>query len=257
MKFDTNSNRDFITELLIDAMYYLTAQQNYENAKSCIKKIKAAENRLHKLQSKFDNITEKYENDFASEYKKLEPICIQMEDAEYEIGAAYGFQIQHIASIHILCSASLEAYINFQGQKLLKGKHWENFEPMTLETKWLFLPRLVGAVGFDPGKNPFQKFSKMIRYRNQLVHYKRKKEKWKSPGIPEFVKKLGLTFECAGDSLSAVKEMILFFCDSFGEEKPYWLKKHFKKLPKGISTNFFNITIAKHHITDNKDYSGL
>lgn len=244
MEFNESFSLDFSTELRIDAMYYLSAQQSFKIAELCVGKIQKAEEHLSHLKERLDQIKEKYQDDPAKEYDELEPISIQMEDAEFSIGAEHGCQIQQIASIHIFCSASLEAFINSRGKDLLNGKYRDTFESMSLEGKWLFLPKLNGLNGFDPGINPFQDFSKMVKYRNQLVHYKSKKEKWKSPGIPEFLVKLGLTLDCAKNSLLAVGNMIDNYCGQTNEESPYWLRRDFAKLPKDIISNFFEIQIV-------------
>jgi hypothetical protein len=94
-------------------------------------------------------------------YDELEPIYIQMEGAEFDIGSAYGPYMQHIALTHILCATAAEAHINVVAKGRLKGKFKDNFEKISLEGKWLFLPKILGKAGFDQGAEPFQSFSKL------------------------------------------------------------------------------------------------
>jgi hypothetical protein len=146
-----------------------------------------------------------------------------MEDAEDQIVALYSPFLQSIAVLHFLCVATLETFINITAKSQLDGKTLEKFERISLETKWLFLPRFGGFDGFNPGKEPFQSFSKMIKIRNALVHYKPLKSKWKSPGIPDFLPKLGLTLEAASASLNSVEQMVRALSDQMGNNIPFWL----------------------------------
>jgi hypothetical protein len=170
-----------------------------------------------------------------------------MESAEYNIGSAFGPYLQHIAITHILCTTAAEAHINMVAEEQLTGKHREHFNKIPLEGKWLFLPKILGKAGFDPGAEPFQSFSTMIKHRNMLVHYKGQREEWRwiSEGEPSFLEKLGLSLREAERSLTAVKEIILALSDMIGRERPYWLRKRYDDLPPDIVTNFFEIEIKK------------
>ena len=168
------------TTLLLDAMYYNAAKKNYKAAKAALKNIEKADKDFAKLRAKEKKVLDRHNGDSFSAYDKLEPIYIQMEDAEYSIGAAYGPHLQHLALTHILCAAATEAHINQVAKKTLTGKFRDQFEKVSLEGKWLFLPRMTGRDCFDQGAEPFQSFSMLVKYRNELVHYKGKKEKWES-----------------------------------------------------------------------------
>jgi hypothetical protein len=52
---------------------------------------------------------------------ELETIYIQMEDAEYAMGAAYGPLLEHLATVHILATPSVEAHVDSQAHELLSG----------------------------------------------------------------------------------------------------------------------------------------
>jgi hypothetical protein len=100
----------------------------------------------------------------------------------------------------------------------------------------------LGLSGFEVGAEPFQSFDRMIKTRNQLVHYKTQKEPYHGFEDPEsFAQKLGLTFEDVDRSINAVRGMVLTLSKQIGEDRgPRWLESegsHFfeviEKKPKG------------------------
>ena len=110
-----------------------------------------------------------------------------------------------------------------------------------------FLPKILENTTFDQGSEPFQSFSKLIKYRNELVHYKGRKESWESfeQGMPEFLDKLGLSLRKARKSIQTVREMILEISRMINQGPPYWLREGYHDLPQNIVTNFFEIDIEK------------
>jgi len=199
------------------------------------------------LRSEEEEILESHGGDSSEAYDELEPIYIQMGNAEYDIGAAYGPYFQNIALTHILCLTAAEAHINIIAKENLKGKFRDNFERISIEGKWLFLPKILGKTTFDQGAEPFQSISTLIRHRNELVHYKARKEAWEGfeQGMPKFLGKLGLSLRDARRSLKAVKGMILELSRIIEKEPPYWLREGYDDLPQDIATNFFEIKIEK------------
>lgn len=240
----------FSTTLLIDAMYFHAAKRCYEAAKISLKDIGKARKVFADLREKEKEILERYDGDAWKAYDELESIYIQMDSAEYNIGAAYGPYFQNIALTHVLCAATAEAHINLIAKERLEGKFRDNFERISVEGKWLFLPKLLGTSTFDQGTEPFQSFAKLIKYRNALLHYKGIKESWESfeRGMPKFLDKLGLSLRKARKSLLAVREMILMLSKMIDNQPPYWLRKGYDELPEDIVTNFFDVTIERHHI---------
>jgi hypothetical protein len=214
------------TYLIIDAMYYHAASESLEHAKSFTKVIEKAEQRVMQLQRKWDYANEKYMGDAVARYNHQERLAIQMESADYDVGVAYGPYLQALAITHIMSAATLESHINARGKEFLSGKSFMQFERIALETKWLFLPRMSGAKGFDPGAQPYQGFVKLISTRNELVHYKEREEDWQMSGsaVPSFLAKLGLTIEAAEQSLESVRGMIRSFAEQVNREVPYWLR---------------------------------
>jgi hypothetical protein len=235
----TKESPDWQMTLETDAMYYNSAHRAYDSAVAGQKTIKDAEENFKKLELEKDRILKRYKDDSDAAYDELEPIFIQMESGNYELGTAYGPVLQSLATVHILSAASLETHINLLGKELLPGKDWDHFERLGLEAKWLFLPRLLGHKGFDPGSNPFQDFAQLIRYRNLLVHYKGHAEAWQDGRPPRFLETLGLTTGDARKSLATVKNMITAIRKDLKQALPTWLSRF--AVLKTSNMNFFKI----------------
>src|SRR5215472_2001324 len=136
-----------VTVLAVDALYFVAANDALTRAKQSASRIEKEENRVASLQSKIDALNENEAGGegrmFATKnYNRLEELSISMEGAEYDLGAAYGPMLQDVAVVHLLSAASLEAHINIQGQDRMRGRSWSLFERLSLEAKWLFLPKL-------------------------------------------------------------------------------------------------------------------
>lgn len=235
------------TTLSIDAMYFHSAKGCYKVAKVSLKDIGKARKAFANLRNEEADILGRYDGDSYKAYDELEPIYIQMDGAEYNIGAAYGPYLQNIALTHILCATALETHVNLIAKGHLKGKFKDNFEKISIEGKWLFLPIIIGKPTFNQGAEPFQSFGKLIKYRNELVHYKGRRESWSTfeEGVPKFLDKLGLSLRKARRSIWAVREMILELSKKIDEEPPYWLREDIDNLPGNIGLNFFEIVIEK------------
>jgi hypothetical protein len=237
----------YFTTLSIDAMYFHAAKNCCEAAKISLKGIGEARKAFVDLRSEEAGILKHYDGDAWKAYDDLEPIYIQMESAEYGIGAAYGPYFQNIALTHILCATAAEAHINIIAKGRLEGKFNDNFERISIEGKWLFLPRILGNTTFDQGAEPFQSFSELIKYRNELVHYKGGRESWEGfeEGMPKFLDKLGLSLRIARKSIKTAMKMILEISKMINQEPPYWLRQGYDDLPQDIATNFFETHIEK------------
>ena len=192
-----------MTTLAIDALYLRTAREAYARALAATKYISRAESTVANLNFKIRTVYEPDDVDERGEpyvdvggkyYEQIEGLAIQIENAEYRLGETHGPFLQSLATAHILCTASLEAHINVRAQDRLEGRLRDAFERLALDAKWLFLPRVLGLDGFDPGAEPFQSFDHLVRTRNKLVHYRVHREPWRSPGIPEFLAQIGLSF---------------------------------------------------------------
>jgi len=222
-------------------MYFQAARNALSRAGAQTGKIDRARARVESLQCRIDALSqspngERDDRIAWKNYNKLEPLCTQIEGAEYQLGRAYGPMLYDLATAHILCVACAEAHINVQAQGRLHGRDWDAFERLPIDAKWIFLPKLLSLPGFDPGKAPFQGFDTVLHARNRVAHFRLHKEPWQSGGVlPEFVDRLGLTLESAESSLSAVDGMITQLAQQLGQERPYWLSAE--------DVNFFEVTL--------------
>jgi len=212
------------TTLLLDAMCFHAARRNYHAAAQCVPTIRKAESDFSISLQQETAILERHKDDPDSLYDEHERLAIMMGSQEYEIGLAYGSFLQCLAIVHILCATSLEAHINIRAKETLKGRFFRDFERISLEAKWLFLPKLLGIAGFEPGAEPFQSFARLIKHGNEIVHYKGRKEEWnRQGGVPSFLEKLGFTLEAAENSLDCVRNMITALANQLHQETPRWL----------------------------------
>ena len=234
--------KPFFTILAIDALYFVAANDALTRARQATKRIEKAAEKVASLQSKIDALSENEEGHRDAQlamknYDRLEQLSIWIEGAEYQLGEAYGPMLQDVAAVHLLCAASLEAHINIQAQSRLEGLAWSLFERLSLESKWLFLPKLLGVEGFDPGTEPFQAFSRLIRIRNKLAHYRVHREPWDAPGVPGFLKILGLSIEDAEQSIEAVRQIVSRLYSQLTQRQPHWLD--------GKPMSFFEIEVER------------
>lgn len=220
---------DWMTVLAVDAMYFHAASQAFTRARQSTKAIEQAEERVARYQAKIDSLNEQHiegQINAANHYEKLEPLAIQMDGVEYRVGAAYGPFLQHLATVHVFSAAALEAHVNIRGQELLVGRMWDLFERLAVDAKWLFLPRLRGLPGFEPGAQPFQGLDRLIKVRNRLLHYRVHREPWRGSAVPpKFLEELGLSLAAAEPSLITVRDMVRELAQQLGEKEPWWLDK--------------------------------
>jgi hypothetical protein len=215
----------WMTVLAVDAMYFHAAKEALVRAAGVIKEINKAELRVARCQDKIDRLNESHDRlEDSGYYERLESLALQMEDVKYGVGAAYGPLLQNLATVHVFAAAALESHVNIRGQELLTGRSLVLFERMSLDAKWLFLPRIRFLPGFDPGAQPFQGFDRLIRIRNRLVHYKVQREPWYDSDVPpQFLETIGLSLEAAQESLATVGEMAKELARQLGERHPWWL----------------------------------
>lgn len=112
---------------------------------------------------------------------------------------------QLITSTLIFSALCFEVFINQEYAAHSETKKIDEDERLSLETKWLMLPLLLGsAKTFDKGTYPYQTFIDIIRTRNnRLVHFKPKKEIELSGQL--------LSQEYFGDLISNVELAIKYF----------------------------------------------
>lgn len=208
---------DWYTTLRVDAMYFRAACEQKRTAESLQPAIESALEAVRDLQHKIDVVR--------SDYDALEPLAIQLEGREYDLALAYAPMLAAVGAVHVLAASAAEAHINDSAESHLPRKAWERFERIATESKWLFLPQILGCGSFDVGAEPYQGLTKLFRHRNTLVHYKPRREPWSEPGVPAFLGDLGLTLEAAEDSLNAVRHAVSALSELLGEAPPSWLSR--------------------------------
>lgn len=76
-------------------------------------------------------------------------------------------------SVDVFTVMTLEAHINAIAYSQFSKTTQKHFDRLPLDGKWLFASQLIGlGQVFDPGKEPFQSFKKVIKRRNGVVHTK-------------------------------------------------------------------------------------
>ena len=209
-----------ITVLILDALYYHAAFRSFQRARTAEPELRKDLQDFEPLQALSEAILREHGGSAHKAYDQLEPIYIQMDGTSEQIGFAYTPVLEGVASTHILCASALESHINARASELLSGKIREKFERVDLEFKWLLLPKLTGYPGFDPGAEPFQGFSRLIRLRNALIHYRERREPCAPNGVPAFLSELGLTLEDASRSLASTSRMIESLANQLGQDTP-------------------------------------
>lgn len=219
---------EYETVFAADVMFYQSAKGALLKAKYATRAIERAERRLANHMAKLaaardamEDCDERGDRPRGS-YERFESLAISAESYEYEATAAHGPRLQQLALVHILSAISLEAHINTRAETLLQGRLWSAFERLAVDAKWLFLPKILGLKGFEPGEEPFQGFDKLISARNRLVHYKPHKEPSQLFNDPSgVVEKLGLKFDSAERSLETAEKMVTELARQLGADAPW------------------------------------
>ena len=209
--------------IYVDQMYYFTALSNLQIAKERYYEIEKINHELSLIESYSAYVAYDWGEGDSSDFDQNEFDTI--EEFEYIVRHSLLQYAQSIAAVHIFCVTSLESHINNKAYNLLKGKIFEQFERISLESKWLMLPKLVTGKEFDPGRQPYQDFSSLIKIRNALVHHKSKIEKRNSDRGPAFKFGIGLDLSDADKSIAATKRMIVELANMFDEKIPWWVNK--------------------------------
>ena len=80
---------------------------------------------------------------------------------------------QRVGTAIVFSALTLEAFINQQfGLNSESRKVIKEEKGVSLKAKWLLLPLLLGGKKtFEPGAEPFQKFSELVALRNTIFHF--------------------------------------------------------------------------------------
>jgi hypothetical protein len=220
--------------LLLDAMCFYNAKKANERAVAYLGDIQESETKWFEKDEAWKKGNEKSILS-QKQFENLERIAIQLENSDYEIGQSYSRQLMEIATVILFTCATLEAYINNLAKEKL-GKHeYDVFDKLSLEGKWLFFPKYIGAQTFNISKKPYQDFESIIAKRNKLVHYKKSKETWIPGKVPLFLNQLGLTLDDSNNAIEMVIAMISSISNALSIDVPFWINKDIKDM------NFFSI----------------
>ena len=215
-------------DLCLEGVYYHSAREQLKSAKIHYEPLKQIIDTIFDIDEKIKRIKAKYENKLDA-YDETESFCIQLDSFYSEMTDKYLPVIRDIAFVHILNAFCLEAYVNKIALNRLNPKSsFDDFDRLSLEGKWVFLPRLVkGPRTFDKGTIIFQGFKNIIKWRNNLVHFKGKNEQWRDYLPPQFFDDLGLKIEYAQQSCVTTKNMIKKLCEYCSITIPKWLDVNF------------------------------
>lgn len=147
---------------------------------------------------------------------------------------ALGLILQGLVAAHVFGVMTLEAHINRRAGELLSGSLLRNFARLSLEGKWLLLPRLACKETFDSGTMPFQGFKKLVSVRNELVH--------SSPGTEDRFFPLesgplagaGAALGRTKLAIQTVRAMATELASMLGDSPPAWVR--------GEGAVFFHLT---------------
>jgi hypothetical protein len=136
-------------------------------------------------------------------------------------------QMQHRAITAIITSTmATEAFINVIAEEQLSLTEWRAVEKANLAEKWILVTKLLTDKVWDKGSQPFQDFNRLIKLRNELVHYKPKFVEGNIPFENDFTGKLARQY------FSAACGMISGFFEKAGQEVPPSVQPG--TLPRGV-----------------------
>ncbi len=110
----------------------------------------------------------------------------------------------------VFSSMTLEAFINEYGiNKSGKNYFSNNLDKLSLESKFLIIPKLFGTTFLNPENHEFEQLKWLIKLRNDLVHFKKKSRNIKDiKMINPLKQKDFITSEHAVKSIEVVKSII-------------------------------------------------
>lgn len=204
--------------LLLDGIYYQQAKQMMPSAEA------ADEDYAHweKILSETNEKAAALDGEPSRE-DELHDLCVVLDRHWQSVDIVATELIKRVATMHMLCAASLEAHINIRAERTLSRKSWEEFDKLAVTGKWMFYPHLASIGSFDPGQRPFQDLQTLIKRRNALMHYRVKRANV-SHGyvLPPLIDQLGLRASAAKESLRAVKEMVGALAAMQKDGTPEW-----------------------------------
>jgi len=147
-----------------------------------------------------------------------------IDEAVARLAELIGVFLQSVFATDVFAVMTLEAFVNGLASDMLGGSMLDQFDRLSLEGKWLFLPRLVGRDSFDPGREPFQGFRRLVRRRNAHVHTKKDEPLHVVGGdlADEFLRS---RLSQIDDALATVRGLITQISTLLGTELPNWVQE--------------------------------
>jgi hypothetical protein len=213
-----------MVSLALDAVYFHSAKHFLEAMPAFEDGYARYRSEIEKGIRELEELEAKYADDEpGAGYDEMEPHCVKLDrDFESFEAEAYPY-IRTVATVHLLSVACLEAHINIKAERSLTGYQFTEFDKLSLTGKWLFYPKLMSVEPFDPAREPFQSFKRLVGIRNVPVHYKERREGWRGYEVPQFIDSLGLTKAGAERSLQTAERMIRELSSLQQEPIPHWL----------------------------------
>lgn len=145
---------------------------------------------------------------------------IKTSDLPTHLDLVYQERVQAV----INAAACLEAFINSVGSERIPN--WGIYEQLPPETKWHLCLAVHGKDKvFDPSREPYQTFGKVIDLRNRWLHYKRPLERVRrttKETVTWIEAKMDARF--IEDLPEKVALLIKEFCEALGYPVPAWLQ---------------------------------
>jgi hypothetical protein len=162
--------------------------------------------------------------DWGDEIDPDEEMFEAIDEAQSQVVEAFGRYVQGVAIAFVLSAMCLEAHVNAVASTHLSGRELEAFDKLSIEGKWLLLPRMAKNSSFDPGAQPFQGFSQLIRRRNALVHAKGSGLLRALDSVESANAFLDSGLKDAQRALDTTKTMIGSLGRLLSEDEPSWLE---------------------------------
>lgn len=116
---------------------------------------------------RIEYLTNKYEEEGEEEYnKEIEHLLNEAADIKNQPDAAGHISI-------IFSAMCLEAIINHYAINRTSKTLFENYlDKLDVKAKWVIIPKLLSTVEFNRESQAFELLGKVVKLRNDLVHYK-------------------------------------------------------------------------------------
>lgn len=214
---------DYELSLVLDGLYYIGAKEALLELTEVDAKYAEIEKELESINKAIFDIEKKYTRR-EDAYDETEHLIVQLSGYWDECQTISSRLIRGTSTIHMLCASCLEAHINIRAQARLHTNDFSAFDKLSLYGKWLFYPKIIRISCFDAGKEPLQGLARLVKIRNQLVHFKGMKS-YHDFGLqlPNFIAQLDLRWEAAEKSLITTRELVSQLAQFEQDDSPEWL----------------------------------